>query len=59
MKGKHALVAKNAFISQTGESAALRKETYEESIAWYDTLVDDMFAKSATATGRAPSGQRG
>ncbi len=59
VKGKHALVAKNAFISQTGESAALRKETYEESIAWYDTLVDDMFAKSATATGRAPSGQRG
>ena len=57
LKGKHALVPKGAFISQTGESAALRKETYEESLAWYLTLTDDMFAKSASATGRQPGGR--
>lgn len=59
LKGKHALVPKGSFISQTGESAALRRETYEESLAWYQTLTDDMFAKSASATGRLPNGRRG
>lgn len=59
LKGKHALVPKNAFISQVGEGAELRKETYEESLAWYQTLTDDMFAKSAAATGRLPNGGRG
>lgn len=58
LKGKHALVPKDPFISKTGESAALRKETYEESLAWYQTLTDDIFAKRASATGRvAPSGR--
>jgi NADPH-dependent 2,4-dienoyl-CoA reductase/sulfur reductase-like enzyme len=32
------------FISQTGEDAALRKATYEESIGWYDGIVADMFS---------------
>lgn len=59
VKGKHALAAKDSFISKTGESAALRKETYEESLAWYQTLTDDMFAKSASTTGRLPNGDRG
>ncbi|WP_187969813.1 NAD(P)/FAD-dependent oxidoreductase [Aquibium microcysteis] len=31
------------FVSQTGEDAALRKATYEESIGWYDGIVADMF----------------
>lgn len=57
LKGKHALVASNSFISQTGESAALRRETYEESLAWFQTLTDDIFAKSASA--RLPNGRRG
>lgn len=32
-----------SFVSQTGEDAALRKTTYEESIGWYDGIVADMF----------------
>ncbi|MBN8913599.1 MAG: FCSD flavin-binding domain-containing protein, partial [Rhizobiales bacterium] len=59
VKGKHALAAKDSFISKTGESAALRKETYEESIAWYQTLTNAMFAKTASTTGRLPDGDRG
>jgi NADPH-dependent 2,4-dienoyl-CoA reductase/sulfur reductase-like enzyme len=31
------------FISQTGEDAALRKATYEESISWYSSIINDMF----------------
>ncbi len=33
----------DGFISQTGEDAALRKQTYEESIGWYDDITTDMF----------------
>jgi len=49
VKGKHILVAEGAFVSKPGESAALRKDNYDESVAWYQTLTDLMFAKSATA----------
>jgi sulfide dehydrogenase [flavocytochrome c] flavoprotein chain len=31
------------FISQTGEDAALRKATYEESLGWYSGITADMF----------------
>ncbi|MDN2581827.1 NAD(P)/FAD-dependent oxidoreductase [Aquibium sp. ELW1220] len=41
-EGKIASV--EGFISQTGEDAALRKATYEESIGWYDGIVADMFS---------------
>lgn len=51
VKGKHVLVAKDPFISQTGETAELRRETYEESIAWYQTLTESMFAKTDTTAG--------
>lgn len=33
----------DSFVSQTGEDAALRRTTYEESIGWYDGIVADMF----------------
>ncbi|MFD1509915.1 FCSD flavin-binding domain-containing protein [Lacimonas salitolerans] len=33
----------SSFISQTGEDAALRKQTYEESIGWYAGITADMF----------------
>ncbi|MCK8484947.1 NAD(P)/FAD-dependent oxidoreductase [Aliiroseovarius sp. S2029] len=33
----------DGFISQTGEDAALRKTTYEESIGWYAGITADMF----------------
>ena len=32
-----------AFVSQTGEDAALRKATYEESLGWYAGITADMF----------------
>ena len=32
-----------SFISQTGEDAALRKQTYEESLGWYAGITADMF----------------
>jgi NADPH-dependent 2,4-dienoyl-CoA reductase/sulfur reductase-like enzyme len=32
-----------SFISQTGEDAALRQQTYEESLGWYAGIVSDMF----------------
>jgi NADPH-dependent 2,4-dienoyl-CoA reductase/sulfur reductase-like enzyme len=33
----------DGFISQTGEDAALRKRTYEESLGWYAGITADMF----------------
>lgn len=32
------------FISQVGEDADLRRQTYEESIGWYNGIVADMFS---------------
>ena len=34
----------SSFISQTGESDELRQETYEESLGWYDGIIEDMFS---------------
>ncbi len=33
----------SSFVSQTGEDAAMRKATYEESIGWYEGITADMF----------------
>jgi NADPH-dependent 2,4-dienoyl-CoA reductase/sulfur reductase-like enzyme len=32
-----------SFVSQTGEDAALRKQTFEESLGWYAGITSDMF----------------
>ena len=32
-----------SFVSATGEDAALRKATYEESIGWYQGITADIF----------------
>ena len=34
----------DGFISQTGESAELRKATYGESLGWYAAITGDMFS---------------
>ena len=34
----------DGFVSQTGEDAALRKATYEESLGWYAGITSDMFS---------------
>ena len=33
----------DGFISQTGEDAATRKQTYEDSLGWYAGITSDMF----------------
>ena len=33
----------SSFISDTGEDAALRRQTYEESLGWYSGITSDMF----------------
>ena len=33
----------DGFISKTGESAELRKATYEESLGWYAAISGDIF----------------
>lgn len=33
----------DGFVSATGEDAALRKQTYEESLGWYAGITADMF----------------
>jgi NADPH-dependent 2,4-dienoyl-CoA reductase/sulfur reductase-like enzyme len=32
-----------SFVSQTGEDAALRRQTFEESLGWYAGITSDMF----------------
>jgi NADPH-dependent 2,4-dienoyl-CoA reductase/sulfur reductase-like enzyme len=43
-KGTDAKITKTSgFVSKTGEDAALRKKTYEESLGWYSGITKDMF----------------
>ena len=37
------IASTSSFVSQTGEDAALRKATYEESLGWYAGITADMF----------------
>ena len=37
------IASTSSFVSQTGEDAALRKATYEESEGWYAGITADMF----------------
>ena len=39
LNGKHVLVPSDSFVSKPGETGILRKEDYDESLAWYATLV--------------------
>lgn len=39
------------FVSKPGEDAALRKQTFEESLGWYSGIVADTFAKAEPAAG--------
>ncbi|KJE34720.1 flavocytochrome C [Thalassospira sp. HJ] len=38
-----AIASTSSFISQPDESADIRKQTFEESVAWYDGITKDMF----------------
>jgi sulfide dehydrogenase [flavocytochrome c] flavoprotein chain len=39
------LAAEGGFISAPGESAELRRQTYLESVDWYERITADMFAR--------------
>ncbi len=39
------------FVSKPGEDAALRKEVFQESLAWYSGIIEDVFAKGAKKKG--------
>lgn len=45
VKGVKQLVPSGSFVSQPGESAAVRTEAYDESHAWYATLTREVFQK--------------
>jgi len=44
----------NGFVSQPGEAAELRKQNYLESLAWYEAIMSDMFARTRPATAPEP-----
>ena len=41
--GAEKIEVTSKFISKTGEDDALRKQTYEESVGWYDGISKDIF----------------
>ena len=41
-----------SFVSQRGEAADVRKQNYQESIAWYANITADMFAKTTRQGGQ-------
>lgn len=57
--GKAFLEVHDPFVSKAGESADLRRETFNESAGWYTSLVTDMFGKAPMAAdspdGSAPA----
>jgi len=40
------LEATGSFVSQPGEPADVRKQNYQESVAWYANITTEMFAKT-------------
>ncbi len=43
--GKPGLIANGAFQSQTGESAEVRRQNFQESAAWYESITHEAFPK--------------
>lgn len=41
-----------SFVSQRGEAAEVRKQNYQESVAWYSNITSEMFAKAEPAAGK-------
>jgi NADPH-dependent 2,4-dienoyl-CoA reductase/sulfur reductase-like enzyme len=41
--GKQFLAPSGGFVSQAGESAAVRKQNYAESLGWYHAIIADAF----------------
>ena len=45
-----------SFVSQRGEAADVRRQNYQESIAWYANITSEMFAKVAPAAAQKKAG---
>ncbi len=45
------LAASGSFVSKPGEGADVRKQNFAESVGWYDSITQEMFAKSPPAAG--------
>lgn len=43
--GKAILAASNPFISKVSDTSEMRKENFDDSLAWYNSVVAEMFAK--------------
>jgi NADPH-dependent 2,4-dienoyl-CoA reductase/sulfur reductase-like enzyme len=41
-----------SFVSQRGEPADVRKQNYQESVAWYANITSEMFAKTTPAAAK-------
>ncbi len=57
--GEPYLEVQEPFVSKAGESSEVRRESYNESISWYTTLVTDMFGQSppSAETPEVPAAQ--
>jgi hypothetical protein len=49
----------NGLASQPGEAAELRKQNYQESLAWYAAIISDMFARAHPAPAAATAPDQG
>jgi NADPH-dependent 2,4-dienoyl-CoA reductase/sulfur reductase-like enzyme len=45
----------DGFLSEPNEAAELRKQNYLESLAWYQAIISDMFARTGAAPAAAPT----
>jgi NADPH-dependent 2,4-dienoyl-CoA reductase/sulfur reductase-like enzyme len=50
------LEASGGFVSQPGEAGDVRKQNYQESVAWYANITADMFAKAQPGAAQTKAG---
>lgn len=48
INGHPGLAPSGSFVSKTGETAELRKTNFNDSVAWYQTLVSDIYPSAKT-----------
>jgi sulfide dehydrogenase [flavocytochrome c] flavoprotein chain len=48
------LAASDGFVSEPGEPLEMRRQNYQESVAWYASITADMFAKTAPPPASTP-----
>jgi len=48
----------DGFVSEPGEAAELRKRNYQESLAWYEAIISEMFARAPPAPAAQPAAEQ-